>query len=117
MMINMLSAKMVSTNTVREMAMALEGVVELPHFELTSFRIKKKIFMTMDESRERVCFMFSMNDQDVFTKMDPVSFYPVPNKWGLKGATYCDLSKAKKVMFEDALSVAYDSKVVEDRKG
>lgn len=90
--------------------MALDGVVEMPHFELTSFRVKKKIFMTMDESRERVCFMFSLTDQDVFTKMDPVSFYAVPNKWGLKGATYCELSKVKRIMLEDAINVAYESK-------
>ena len=107
---------MVSAHMVREIALSREGVVELPHFELTSFRVKKKIFMTMDESRERVCFMFSVTDQDVFTKIDPVSFYAVPNKWGLKGATYCDLSKVTRVKFEDALNVAYDSKVVGDRK-
>ena len=101
---------MISTSKVRTIAMSLDGVVELPHFELTSFRVKKKIFMTMDESRERVCFMFSPTDQDVFTKMDPVSFYAVPNKWGLKGATYCELKKVKKMIFEDAISVAYESK-------
>lgn len=101
---------MISTQKVREIAMALHGVVEMPHFELTSFRVKKKIFMTMDESRERVCFMFSLTDQDVFTKMDPVSFYAVPNKWGLKGATYCELSNVKRIMLEDAINVAYESK-------
>lgn len=101
---------MVSANTVREVAMSFDGVVELPHFELTSFRVKKKIFLTMDESRKRVCFMFSLTDQDVFTKMDPGSFYAVPNKWGLKGATYCELSKVKKAMLEDAIHVAYESK-------
>jgi hypothetical protein len=102
---------MVSIRTVREIAMSLDGVIELPHFELTSFRVKKKIFLTMDESLERVCFMFSLNDQDVFCKMDPASFYAVPNKWGLKGATYCELKKVKKLMLEDAINVAYESKV------
>src|SRR5687768_11894001 len=103
---------MVSIRTVREIAMSLDGVVELPHFELTSFRVKKKIFMTTDESRQRVCFMFSPTDQDVFTKMDPVSFYAVPNKWGLKGASFCELTKVKRIMFEDALNVAYEYKAV-----
>jgi len=90
---------------------SLDGVIELPHFELTSFRVKKKIFMTMDEGRKRVCFMFSPVTQDVFTKMDPVAFASVPNKWGLKGATYCELSQVKKLVFEDAVNVAYESKV------
>ena len=90
--------------------MSLDGLVKLTHFELASFRVKKKIFMTMDETRKRVCFMFSLTDQDVFIKMDPVSFYAVPNKWGLKGATYCELTKVRKTIFEDAVSVAYESK-------
>src|SRR5687767_639559 len=101
---------MVSTQKVREVALSLDGVVELPHFELISFRVKKKIFLTMDKSRKRVCFMFSLTDQDVFTKMDPVSFYAVPNKWGLKGATFCDLSKVKRITFQDAVNVVYESK-------
>ena len=100
---------MISTQKVREVALSRDGVVELPHFELTSFRVKK-IFLTMDESGKKVCFMFSLTDQDVFTKMDPVSFYAVPNKWGLKGATYCELSKVKRITFEDAVNVAYESK-------
>ena len=101
---------MISVHQAREFVMSLDGVVELPHFELTSFRVKKKIFMTMDERKKRVCFMFSTVDQDVFTKMDPVAFTAVPNKWGLKGATYCELSQVKKIVFEDAVNVAYESK-------
>ena len=101
---------MISVHQARKFVMSLDGVVELPHFELTSFRVKKKIFMTMDERKKRVCFMFSTVDQDVFTKMDPVAFTAVPNKWGLKGATYCELSQVKKIVFEDAVNVAYESK-------
>ena len=102
---------MISIHQARAFVISLDGVIELPHFELTSFRVKKKIFMTMDEGRKRVCFMFSPVTQDVFTKMDPVAFASVPNKWGLKGATYCELSQVKKLVFEDAVNVAYESKV------
>jgi hypothetical protein len=33
--------------------------------------------------------------------------YPVPNKWGKKGATVVELKKVKKEMFKDAIATAY----------
>jgi hypothetical protein len=49
----------------------------------------------------------SLVDQDVFHTFDPVVFYPVPNKWGLKGATFVELAKVRPDMLEDALNIAY----------
>ena len=91
----------------REMAMQLDEVIELPHFEKTSFRVRKKIFLTIDEKLKRGCLLLNNVDQDVFTRIDPQHMYPVPNKWGLKGATFIDLSKVNKALFKDALVCAY----------
>ncbi len=100
---------MVSILAFRKLALALEGAVELPHFEKASFRIKKKIFATLDEKNKRVCLMLNPIDQSAFTAFDPNIIYPVPNKWGLKGATYVELSKVKSEVLQDALSVSYQT--------
>lgn len=51
--------------------------------------------------------MLSKLDQSVFPAFDKTIIYPVPNKWGLKGATYIELKKVRKSMLKDALKVAY----------
>jgi hypothetical protein len=98
---------MVSIETVRQLALSFEEAVELPHFEKTSFRVNKKIFATMDEKKKLVCLLLTPVDQSVFCTYDKSVIYPVPNKWGLKGATYVQLQKIPKKMLKDALAVAY----------
>ena len=61
----------------------------------------------MDEKRKRMCLMLKPVEQSVFCAFDNSVIYPVPNKWGLKGATYVELQKVKKEMLTDALTVAY----------
>lgn len=98
---------MVNIETVTRLALSFDEAMELPHFDLTSFRVKKKIFATLDVKNNRLCLMLSPVDQSVFCSFDKSVIYPVPNKWGLKGATYVDLQKVKKGMLKDALTVAY----------
>ncbi len=44
---------MVSIEIFRKLAMSFPETTEEPHFEKTSFRIKKKIFATFDEKNNR----------------------------------------------------------------
>lgn len=101
---------MVSINAFRQLALSFEEVVELPHFGLTSFRVNKKVFATLDNLNKRACLMLSEVDQSAFSAYDPSVIYPVPNKWGLKGATYVELSKVRKEVLTDALTVSYCSR-------
>lgn len=98
---------MVTTADARKLALALDDAEELPHFERTSFRVKKKIFATMDEKNGIVCVLLSPVDQSAFCAYDKTVMYPVPNAWGKKGATYINLSKVKKTMLKDAIATAY----------
>src|SRR5690349_16020872 len=98
---------MVTTDQFRKLAMSFPETEELPHFHLTSFRVKKKIFTTMDEKIKRVMVKLSVTDQSVFCSFDDSVIYPVPGGWGKKGATYIELSKVRKSMLKDALTVAY----------
>lgn len=98
---------MLSPGTVRKMALSFPETEELPHFHLTSFRVRKKIFVTMDETMKRVMVKLNPVEQSVFCSFDKTVIYPVPGGWGKKGATYIELAKVKKSMLKDALTVAW----------
>lgn len=106
---------MITVQKAREMALSLPDSVELPHFELTSFRVNKKIFASMDESKKRMCLMLTPIDQSVFCAFDKNIIYPVPNKWGQKGATFVELDKVKPAMLKDLLKQAYSSKLSKNK--
>ncbi len=87
---------MVSIETFRQLALSLPNTNEEPHFEKTSFRINKKIFATLDVKNNRACLLFDVIQQSVFSAYDNTIIYPVPNKWGQKGATFVELKKVRK---------------------
>lgn len=98
---------MISIATFKKIALSFAETNEQPHFEKTSFRVGKKIFATYDSKNNRACIKLSIADQDIFCLYDKSIIYPVPNKWGNQGWTFIDLSKIKKQLFADALTVAY----------
>ena len=98
---------MVSIDTFRELALALKDTEELPHFEKTSFRIRKKIFATLAVASAQACVKLSPIDQSAFCSFDKTAIYPVPNKWGQQGWTMIELKKVRKDMLKDALHTAY----------
>jgi hypothetical protein len=99
---------MIDIATFRQMALSLPDTVELPHFDLTSFRVNKKIFATFHAKHNRAMLKLSLVDQSVFCAYDSTIFFPVPGGWGKKGATFVELKKVRKDMFRDALKTAYN---------
>lgn len=91
--------------TFRTLALGFPEVAEQPHFEKTSFRVKKKIFATLDEKTHRAVVKLSAIDQSVFSS--DASIYPVPGAWGKQGWTIVELKKVKKSLCKDALTTAY----------
>jgi hypothetical protein len=98
---------MVSVNTFRKLALSFPESTEEPHFEKTSFRVKKKIFATYDDKNKTACIKLSVIDQDVFSSLDKTVIYPVDNKWGKQGWTLIALKMVQKNLFTAALSTAY----------
>ena len=98
---------MVSIATFRKIALSFPEATEVPHFEKTSFRVKKKIFATYDDKNKRACVKLSEIDQDVFSSSDRRIIYPVDNKWGKQGWTLIEMKKVHKDLFIDALTTAY----------
>jgi predicted DNA-binding protein (MmcQ/YjbR family) len=97
----------INIETVRNLALAFEQAEEQTHFEKPSFRIKKKIFATLDMKNNRACLKLSLIDQSVFSSYDKSIIYPVPNSWGKQGWTFIELKKVRKDLFVDALTMAY----------
>lgn len=91
----------------RQMALSFPETNEEPHFEKTSFRVRKKIFATYDETKNRACLKLTEADQDIFSLAAPGIIYPVDNKWGKQGYTLVELAKVRKKLFSDALISAY----------
>ncbi|WP_140937641.1 MmcQ/YjbR family DNA-binding protein [Sphingobacterium lumbrici] len=98
---------MVSIDTFRKLALSFPEATEEPHFEKTSFRVKKKIFATYDDIKKRACIKLSEIDQDVFSSADRTIIFPVDNKWGKQGWTLIEMNKVHKDLFFDALRTAY----------
>ena len=99
---------MIDIETARQMAMALPGTEERDHFGIPSFRSNNRIFSTLWVKDNKMMVKLSAIDQSVFCSFDASIFYPVPNKWGLQGCTFVELSKVKPEMLEDALKQAWE---------
>ncbi len=98
---------MVNIQIFRLLALSFPDTVELPHFELTSFRVNKKIFATYWPKEVKAMLKLPLIEQSVFCSYDNAIFYPVPGSWGKKGSTFVDLKKVRKDIFKNALQIAY----------
>ena len=106
---------MTDSNSFQKLALSFPGTEELPHFEKKSFRVKKKIWATLDMVNHKACLKLSPIDQSVFCAFDKSIIYPVNNKWGQQGWTIVELAKIKKTMLIDITSTAY-SEVAKNKK-
>jgi len=98
---------MIDIETARQMALSLPGVTEHDHFGKPAFKVKR-IFSTLRITERRMMVSLTPIDQSVFNSFDASVFYPVPNKWGLKGATFVELDKVREDMLRDALTLAWE---------
>lgn len=98
---------MVDVETFRQFALSFPETTEEPHFEKTSFRIRKKIFATLSIAEKVAVLKLSEIDQSVFCSLDRTIIYPANGAWGKQGWTIVDLKRVRKNMLKDALTTAY----------
>jgi hypothetical protein len=98
---------MITVEKARELMLSMPEAIELPHFDLASFRINKKIFATLWEKDKKVMVKLSLADQSVFCLLKDKSIYPVPGAWGKQGATFIELANTKQSILKDALQCAW----------
>ncbi len=90
----------------RKLALSFPETTEEPHFDRSSFRVRKKIFATYDSKANAANIKLTPEDQDIFSLGDH-GISPVPNKWGQQGWTTVDMNRVPQQLFEDAIKVAY----------
>jgi hypothetical protein len=90
-----------------KLALSFDEAEEKPHFEKASYRVKNKIFATLNSKKMQVVLKLPLIEQSVFVDYNPKVIYPVPNAWGKQGWTIIELKKVHPDLFRDALTVAY----------
>jgi hypothetical protein len=107
---------MITGEKFSELALSFPGTGQKPHFDRTGFHVTgKRMFATYLAENNTANVFLTPEEQVVFCKMDSGNIYPVPNKWGEKGATTFDLNKVKKEILTEALLSAYNE-VVRQKK-
>lgn len=100
---------MVDAKTFTTLALSFANVVEQPHFDKPSYRIKKRIFATLDLKHKHATLKLSPIDQSVFCSFDKEIIYPASGTWGAQGWTIFELNAVPKAMLVDALTTAYNT--------
>jgi len=108
---------MADVEIAQQIALSLPSVEEYVHVGRPAFKVKgKRTFATLWPADNRMTLILSPIDQSVFHSFDPTIFYPIPNKWGLKGATYVELSKVRMDMLQDAITTAWETAGLKNSK-
>jgi len=108
---------MITMNTFEKMALSFPHTEQVPHFERIGFKIiGKRMFATYLEKNNTANIFLTPPEQQVFCKIDNKNIYPVPNKWGLAGATTFELNAVAKEIVMEALLSAYNKIMGGDRK-
>jgi len=99
---------MITSDTFVGMALSFAGTSQRPHFDRTGFSVTgKRMFATYLPRNNTANVFLTTPEQRLFCEIDPENIYPVPNKWGEKGATTFELNKVSKEIVMEALISAY----------
>lgn len=90
------------------MALSFPSTEQVPHFERIGFKITgRRMFASYLAKDNTVNIFLTPAEQKVFCKMDRKNIFPVPNKWGDKGATTFRLDEVPREILQEALLSAY----------
>ncbi|MBK9289621.1 MAG: hypothetical protein IPN38_18610 [Flavobacteriales bacterium] len=96
----------------RTYLLALPGITEHDHFGRPAYRTTtskgkpSNIFMTLWVEDQRAVLMLNVEQQADMNSRHPEAFFPVPNKWGEKGATFVELARVNEKLFRSGLDLA-----------
>lgn len=92
------------------MALEFAGAETTPHFERIGFRVAgRRMFATLSETDGTANIFLSPDEQALFCKMGGREVFPVPNKWGEKGATTFRLAMVEPAIVREALISAHSA--------
>ena len=94
----------------RRIALSMPYAFENPHHDRAGFRIdapKGKMFATMIAEETEANVFLSVEEQDMLCAAEPDIFYPVPNKWGEKGATTIRIGAADQATLTSVVMMSW----------
>ncbi|MBN8835914.1 MAG: MmcQ/YjbR family DNA-binding protein [Sphingobacteriia bacterium] len=107
---------MITEKNFIEMALSFPFTEQVKHFERIGFKITgKRMFATYLSNNNTANIFLTPAEQNIFCAMDIENIYPVPNKWGAKGATTFALDNVSKEFVMEALHSAYQC-IVKSKK-
>ncbi|SRR5258706_16383644 len=98
---------MVDLEMARSYCLKLPEVNEYDHFGKPAYRIKKKVFATLDLDKKRAVLKLSPTDQEFFCLEYSSAIFPVKGAWGKFGWTNVDLNKISASGFSKALTASW----------
>lgn len=92
----------------RRAALALPGAIESAHMGRPDFRVRNKIFASLGTAgKDLGVLKFTLEQQELFVRVDPAAFAPIPGGWGRKGWTQLQLVAGRPAIVRDALATAW----------
>lgn len=103
---------MITQEAFSQIVFEFSGIEHSPHFDRIGFRIiGKRMIATYLAADNTANIFLTPEEQQVFCQMDPKNVFPVPNKWGEKGATTFLLNSVSENIVREALLSAYNEVV------
>jgi hypothetical protein len=96
----------VNIGQVRRLALALPEATEKPHFHLTSFRVKGKIFATADPDGSFMNIFVDDQQREIMVAVDPKAYETL--KWGKQSYLHVHLAAAKPPDVKTLLRAAWE---------
>jgi hypothetical protein len=93
----------------RQLALALDGVVEQAHMGHPDFRANGRIFASLHSSDTRGMVKLTPEEQREFLRTNPETFAPSAGAWGRQGCTDVHLSRADVAAVRGALLLAREA--------
>ncbi|HTX38872.1 MAG TPA: MmcQ/YjbR family DNA-binding protein [Bryobacteraceae bacterium] len=91
----------------RRLALALPEATEGAHMGHADFRVRNKIFATLDHTETLGMVKLNPEQQHELVKAQPEIFVPVKGGWGRRGATHVRLEVAEESSLVQALRTAW----------
>jgi len=90
----------------REIALSFPGTEERQHMGHPDFRVKGKIFATLNNDSTKGMVSLTPEQQGEYIALD-ASFHPAAGAWGRKGSTLITLETADPKVVRSALATAW----------
>ncbi len=91
----------------RELALALPETTEAVHGGHPDFRVRGKIFATLNGDETLGMAKLTPEQQAMFVRTEPKVYQPVKGSWGRSGCTYVHLEAASEPSVRQALIAAW----------